>query len=118
VSPRVRIVSTFIFGMAVSALVVAVLFAVFTAATKSTQIRDTQETNTVKTDANSKTLQRIRNCTTPGRPCYERSQQQLAQAVGDVNRVVIVAAACASRTYEQSVDQIQACVLKRLAEQP
>jgi hypothetical protein len=105
----------FILGMALSAVVTIFLVAVIVSATKSTQIRDTQETNTEKSDARDEVLDRIRNCTTPGRPCYDRGQRQLAKAVGDVNRVVILAAACASKPFEQSVEAIQACVVDGLA---
>jgi hypothetical protein len=37
----------------------------------------------------------IHSCVTPGEPCFERSQRHTASAVSSINRVVILAAACA-----------------------
>jgi hypothetical protein len=69
---------------------------------------------------NRLTLQTIRDCTQPSGGCYVRGQKQTAGAVADINRVVILAAACASglptglRIAERQA-QIQACVIDRLA---
>lgn len=65
---------------------------------------------------NRDTLQLIRSCTTPGLACYDRGQARTADAVADINRVVILAAACASQHGTHSVTQIQACVIRGLAE--
>lgn len=105
----------FILGMGGSAVVVTFLIAVIVSATTTTQIADKQDTNTEKSEKRDLVLETIKNCTTPGRPCYERGQRQLAKAVGDVNRVVIIAAACASQPYGQSVADIQRCVVDQLA---
>lgn len=61
-------------------------------------------------------VDRINSCTTPGRACYERGQRQTARVVGDINRVTVYAAACASKMPGQSADQIQRCIVKLLAE--
>jgi hypothetical protein len=60
----------------------------------------------------------IKSCTTPGQPCYARGQSQTADAVGNINRVVILAAACAvgkHGTSPQIEAQIQSCVIDGLA---
>jgi hypothetical protein len=60
----------------------------------------------------------IKSCTTPGQPCYARGQSQTADAVGNINRVVILAAACAvGKTGNEShvEAQIQSCVIDGLA---
>jgi hypothetical protein len=57
----------------------------------------------------------IRDCTIPSGKCYQRGKQQTASAVSSINRVVILAAACASRAPGQSVAEIQSCVINRLA---
>lgn len=70
---------------------------------------------------NGQTAHAIEDCTQPGGDCYQRSQRQTAGAVADINRVVILAAACASGLPPgMSVDNRQArissCVINRLAE--
>jgi hypothetical protein len=67
-----------------------------------------------------RTADTIASCTTPGQPCYERAQKQTGQAVANINRVVILAAACAvgkTGTTAQIETQIQACVIDGLARQ-
>lgn len=72
------------------------------------QIREAQK-------GNVSTVQLIRDCTTPGRRCYERSQKTTGDAVASINRVSVYAAACADRPRRQTVEQIQSCVIDRLA---
>lgn len=69
------------------------------------------------------TQQTIRGCVDPDGECSKRGQEQTAKAVGDLNRVTILAAACAGElppglTVDQRVDLISACITKRLAERP
>jgi hypothetical protein len=55
-----------------------------------------------------------------GEPCFERSQRHTASAVSSINRVVILAAACAvgrTGTVAEIQTQIQACVINGLARQ-
>ena len=62
-------------------------------------------------------VDQIKNCTTPGRPCYERGQRQTANAVADINRVTLAAATCAARRPGQTAPEIRACVLDLLAKE-
>lgn len=70
------------------------------------------------------TQQTIRGCVDPDGECSKRGQEQTAKAVGDLNRVTILAAACAGQlppsglTVDQRVDLISACITRRLAERP
>ena len=62
----------------------------------------------------------IHSCVTPGLPCFQRAQRRTAGAVASINRVVILAAACAvgkTGTVSQVQVAIQNCVISRLAEQ-
>lgn len=111
---RRRQALVFLIGAGATAVALLLVYAILTSATKSTEIRDTQESRSPQVEANDQTLRIIRNCTTPGRPCYERGQRQLAAAVGDVNRVVVLAAACASGPVTKTEAEIQTCVLERL----
>jgi hypothetical protein len=72
---------------------------------------------------NRVTLQTIRDCTEQGGKCNARGQEQTASAVADINRVVILAAACASGlplglSVDARESRIQFCVIQRLADVP
>ena len=95
-------------SLAIAGLTITLLTAVLVGADNTNAIRDTQR-------GNSEVLRLIRSCTTPGQECFERGQRQTADAVADINRVAIIAAACADKPRRQSVEQIQSCVIARLA---
>lgn len=59
------------------------------------------------TNNNSKILI---DCTTPGHTCYERERNATSDAVGTINRVTIIAIACAKVPVNITIPQIQACV--------
>ena len=60
----------------------------------------------------------IRDCTTPGGECFERSAKRQAAVIGEppapINDVVILAAACADRVGVDTEAEIRACVLEGL----
>lgn len=93
----------FVIGTLIGLLAVLVLYAIFST-------RDLAERNTAVLDT-------VRSCTTPGRPCYEDSRRRTAKVVTDINRVSLLAAACADRPRSQTVEEIQSCVIERLAAQ-
>jgi zona occludens toxin (predicted ATPase) len=64
----------------------------------------------------AQTARVIESCTTPGRACFNRSQRRTADAVANINQVVIIAAACAGQHPGKSVAEIQNCVINRLAD--
>lgn len=104
-------------------LVVIVVTAVLVSAAKSSAIRDAQVSNTRTLDNTALTLQLIQSCTTPGEKCYEDAQARTAKAVGDINRVVVLAAACSVGLDPQlevpaRQSAIQACVIDRLSAKP
>lgn len=74
-------------------------------------------TNSAARDARN-TSMAVRSCVTPGLACFERAQKQTAGAVANINRVVILAAACAvgkTGTTSEIEDAIQSCVIDGLA---
>lgn len=102
-------------------LLAAVIVTLQLTATIQTQaiarsIRSQQNSNTSTVTGIQDLAEKIRSCTTPGQPCYKAGQERTAAAVGDINEVVVYAAACADRPRQQSVAEIQACVIRRLAE--
>jgi hypothetical protein len=104
-------------------LVIVVVTAVLVSAAKSSAIRDTQVTNTQTLDNTDQTLKLIQSCTTPGEECYEDGQRRTAQAVGDINRVIVLAAACSvgldpQLPVAERQTQISSCVIQRLSAKP
>lgn len=89
-------------------LVVIVATAAVVGADNTRIIRKTQQDN-------AEALRLIRSCTTPGEECYDRGQQGTAAAISDINQVSIYAAACADLPGNQSVEQIYACVVRKLS---
>lgn len=83
-------------------------------------IRETQQTNTGLTRETHSTTDLIKSCVEPTGKCYLRGQRKTAGAVASINRVVILAAACAvgrTGTVAEVQSQIQACVIDGLARQ-
>lgn len=69
---------------------------------------------------NGEISKQVRDCTTPEGECYQRSREATADAVGNINQVVILAAACASGLpqglpVDERQARIQSCVIDRLA---
>lgn len=66
---------------------------------------------------NHQTLTTIKDCTQPTGKCYRNGQARTRSAVANINKVVILAAACASQHPGQTVGEVQSCVIDRLAKQ-
>lgn len=86
------------------------------------EVRNTQLEGTPTGKKLLESAEIIKDCTTPEGDCYKRAQERTADAVGDINRVVIMAAACASGlpaglSVDERQTEIQACVIDRLARQ-
>lgn len=67
--------------------------------------------------ANSKdTLDRVVDCTEPGGKCFNEGAERTAEAVGNIGRLSVYAAACAAdrrlvdQTLEERADEIEKCV--------
>lgn len=83
-----------------------------------TAIENQQDANTATIDASERTLNRVTDCTTPGRKCYAEGQERTASAVDSISRAAVYAAACADREGVQGEDEIYACVVRLFAENP
>jgi hypothetical protein len=100
-----------LFGIAVGGLIGSLLLGVVVVG----QIRAAQVGRTPQNEKNDETLALIKDCTEPAGDCFKKAQARTAKAVGDINRVIVIAAACASKPVEQSVTEIADCVTRRLA---
>ena len=86
-------------------------------------VRNTQLEGTPVGQKLLKASDRILDCTDPQGECYQDSQARTAKAVGDINKVVVLAAACSvglsdRLTVAERQDAIQTCVIDRLASKP
>lgn len=86
-------------------------------------VRDTQIEGTPTGKKLLAASDRILDCTDPEGECFQDSQERTAKAVGDINRVVVLAAACSvgldeSLTVAERQEEISACVIDRLASKP
>lgn len=115
-SPRARVVAWIVFTTCCAALVLS--FVGLIAA-----IRQTQLENTPTGDKLLAASDRIIDCTEPTGDCYKDGQRRTAQAVGNINRVIVLAAAC-SVGLDPALDvaerqtEIQSCVIERLSAKP
>lgn len=109
-------------GLMIAAAVVAFGTAALVSALNSGAIRGTQQANTETLDNSAETLKRVRECTTPGLPCYDDGQKRTAELVArltnNLTRVSAYAAACADKPGVQGKDEIFACVVAELAAEP
>jgi hypothetical protein len=110
--------------VAIAAIVIAALVVWLLVSVRNTQIEGTPTGKKLLESSD-----RILDCTDPGDPangrppgkCFSDSQARTAKAVADINRVVIIAAACSAGlpeglTVDQRQNEIQDCVITRLAQ--
>lgn len=104
-----------VFTACVVTVVLGILIVLTVQSSATTQaIRGSQKNNQAVLDT-------IQDCTQPAGACYKRGQKQTASAVSDINRVIILAAACASSGLPPDLSvaerqaAIQSCVISRLA---
>lgn len=101
-------------------VIVAVVAAILVSATNTADIKTTQLEGTPTGKKLLEASERILDCTDPEGQCYRDSQERTASAVGDINRVIVLAAACAvgldpeSPVAKRQIE-IQNCVIQRLA---
>lgn len=110
-------------GLSIGLVIVTVVTASLTGAFKSTEIRDTQQSNSpLLTEIRSLSLE-VRSCTKPGGECYKRSQRRTAEAVGQISAGNIIAIVCAldvpdAVPLDRALEQVTACVAEQLAKSP
>lgn len=93
---------------------VTLVVAILVSATKSTEIREDQVSNTQTLNNTSRTLEILLDCTDPKGDCYRRGQDSQESAIEDITRISIYAAACADKPREQTTQEIQDCILAEL----
>lgn len=112
-----------VFYGALAIIALLVTFAVVQTFGLVSQVRETQQGNAsvlksaqAAAESAEKGTDRIEDCTTPGRKCYDDGQKQTAQYLSDLNRVIAYAAACADQAGVQTEAEVYACVIQRLAD--
>lgn len=103
----------FVLGTFATALALAVVYALLQGAETTQAIRQTQVDN-------HELLDTIQDCTQPTGRCFRDGEDRTGTAVASINRVVILAAACAIGKTGTEVElqaEIQSCVVEGLARQ-
>lgn len=120
-NPRLRQVLHIIGGLAtglflVGAIMVIVQSYAILNATRQTQLGNDARSEDTKVAAEqaARTAQRIEDCTTPGRECFDDAQKRLGRTVGTINDYALYAAACADQPRRQTVSEIQSCILSEI----
>ncbi len=128
--PRVRVWLWVVGSVAAVSLVIGMIVAVttiyeLTEATRQTQITNTQrqEADRVRDELTAATAadaarsaERIEDCTTPGRPCYEDAQRRTGEAVAGINQgTLAVITAALSCQADGITDQkaLSRCTVRR-----
>lgn len=111
-NPRLRTLLLAVAGLATGVLVVGVLGLVVTTYGLVDAVRDTQVNNTQRAEkdrirdqqtadaaeAAARAVDRIEDCTTPGRECFDDSQRRTGEAVAGINQgtlaVIVAALSC------------------------
>lgn len=129
-SPRLRAVLHVIAGVATGVFIVGAVFLGVTTWQLVDAVRETQVSNTQRTaqdrvrdeqtaqlaeDA-ANAAERIEDCTTPGRECFEDGQQRLRGTVASINDYALAAAYCADQPNAQTIIELEACIRVRIAE--
>lgn len=110
-------------GVLIGVLLVSVLAMLVRTFSLADSIRESQKANTGTLLSSQQTLKAVEDCTQPVGDCFKRGQKATASAVGDINRVVILAAACSvgldqRLSVAERQDVISACVIDRLSVRP
>jgi hypothetical protein len=105
-TPRRRQAMWFVLGLLVAMLAMSTLYSIQRTAVLAEAIRENQKSGRA-------VLDRVNNCTTPGRKCFDDGQRRTANAVGDITQASIYASYCAAREPGQTVAEIQACVMRQ-----
>lgn len=129
-SRRGRHALIFLLGMAVTAVVLVLVWAIVIGATNSQESNQRSESREPQVAKNDQTLAAVRantrvikDCTQVGGKCYERGQRQQAAILFSAQRIILASAVCAvdldaGDPVSTRVQQITSCVNAQLARRP
>lgn len=99
--------------------IASVLVCLTTVAITVLAIRDSQKGSAEVLKQTERTARLVASCVHPGRKCYEDAQRRTGDAISNINRVAILAAACAASVdvadQDARIQETTDCVLQRLA---
>jgi hypothetical protein len=109
---------TRVFIVLVAALLAVTAYGVFLIRHQQVQSVSTLSSAKQASHDAAETAKVIKSCVDPDGRCYQRGQRRTADAVANINRVVILASACAvgqTGSVGRIQTAVQACVIDRLA---
>lgn len=126
---RMREIGSVLVGIGAMAIVLMLAWVLFSIYGLADAIRETQQTGSpilkaiaaqqddieAGTNAAVSANKQVLDCTQPTGDCYRQSQKRSADVVGSINEISLYAAACADQSGVQTVEEIQSCVIGRLA---
>lgn len=115
---RTTQVIRFLIGSLAGALVVIVVAAIVTSATKASQIRDTQQSNSPTLAAIKSLAEQITDCTDPSGACYQRQRDAAAEQRGAINATSLAAAFCSVHHHAHTYRELLICVDHQLNGKP
>lgn len=121
-TPRRRTAGWVLLSVTAAAVILGVIVTLVSTWQIADEVRTTQLEGTPLGKQLAASADRILDCTDSTGECYKRNQRRTAQVVGDLNRVIVLAAACSvgldpHMTVDERQVSIQGCVLDRLAQQ-
>jgi hypothetical protein len=79
-----------------------------------TEIERISARNNELNELTVKISQRLEDCTTPSGACYQESNARTGEAIGSINQITIIAAACADQQGVATENDIRKCIEQAL----
>ena len=122
-TPRRRTAGWVLLSVTAAAVILGVIVTLVSTWQIADEVRETQLEGTPTGQKLLESSERVLDCTSPEGQCFKDGQKRTANAVGDINRVIVLAAACSvGLDAEWSVSRrqtaIQTCVIERLSRKP
>lgn len=112
---RRRLILGTLAGVGLGVVIVMLLAMLIRTWTLTDSVRATQLEGTPLGKKLYDQAERIESCTSTNGECAKRNRQATADSIADINKITLYAAACADQTGQQTVEEIQSCVIGKLA---
>lgn len=108
--PNLTTVSNALRDCLIAAVVLTLVITVLVIASKQNSGRKTLDEVSTSVGNTNQILQYINDCTNPTGKCYKAGQANQAKVLGNVQLIIVLAAACAKQPENNTVTDIERCV--------